>query len=593
MFRLLFFIRFFSLSIILIGFSQVVWGQVRLIQWTDVHSKLQTMGRQVLAIDQMAQEFKAKHPKGEVVIYIIGDFTSPNVYVNDQGWFSIEVMKLFRDRGYTVLFTPGNHDAFDWVNKPGDIRLFVDQMEEIKRWGVKILAENFVGRTLVMDSLLTPSYRLQTVDPVTHIVGLTLDRLMKHSNLYEEEARSLFEGIENYQQTLNRVLPGMRRDGVEAVILGVHENNRRVANIVKERDFEKAFGIRIPLAMAAHDHLIATYRERGTMISDAGSYGSFSVIDILKDGKVSEAILHIAISSEALLAVINKDVFYFGEVRKNWVTTTDIENSWVNEYYQRIESHLSSARERLGRVLVTLENDINETKFDLQHGKSRLGSMVAESMVWWGRRVIPGKKRLIIAMYNSSSYRMEDPIPRGPVTELTIRQIYPYSDMEAAIGKVTGEEAERLYFSMREDYIAKSGNKDRYSPQINSDFREYNGRLQVNTQRGWRNIGKNKKYHIILDPWLAAHYFGQGYKVKEWLEILEGREPLAAKSMTEILVKFLPLVLRRNDRKISRSIRNKRNESHKNRFSSNYYSINKADENRRGGLLRCQTLFSK
>ena len=130
------FLRCVLLFVVFTGFSPAAWGRVLLIQWTDVHATLQTMSRQVYAIDEMAREFKAKHPEGEVVVYIIGDFTSTNVHVDDKGWLSIEAMKLLKRRGYTLLFTPGNHDAFDWVvGKPGDIQLFIDQMRQIKNWG--------------------------------------------------------------------------------------------------------------------------------------------------------------------------------------------------------------------------------------------------------------------------------------------------------------------------------------------------------------------------------------------------------------------------------------------------------------------------
>ena len=75
----MFFLRFFLFFAVLSVFGHPVWGQVRLFQWTDVHSTLQSISRQVLAMDLMAQEFKAKNPGGEVVVYIIGDFTSPNI----------------------------------------------------------------------------------------------------------------------------------------------------------------------------------------------------------------------------------------------------------------------------------------------------------------------------------------------------------------------------------------------------------------------------------------------------------------------------------------------------------------------------------
>ena len=515
-------------------------------------------------------------------------------------------MKLLIDRGYTVLFTPGNHDAFDWVNKPGDIKLFVEQMQTIQSWGVKILGGNYIDKTPLMDSLLSFSYPLKTVDTTPHVVGLTLDRLFKQSNLYEEEARKLFGGVEGYQKALDRILPELSRQGVVSVILGIHENNRRVSNLFKERDFEKSFGIRIPLAMAAHDHLVATYYQQGkdggrTMISDAGSYGSFSVIDVLKNGEVSEALTHVAISSKTFMSVINKDIFHIGQVVRNKVTEADIEDSWLKEYYEKIQSYLLSSRSQLYRTLVILENDVNETKFHLQRGRSHLGDMVAEAMARWGRSVIPipGKKQKqsVIAMYNSSSYRLEEPLLKGPLTELNIREIYPYN-LSATLYRMRGEDIERLYFSLREDYIQRK-NENSYSPQINPGFREFNGRLQVKTKEGWMDMKRSKKYYLALDPWLSLHRFGRSYKIKEW-GILEGMKPMAFKPMSDILVRFFPPVLKENDRRVSRS-KNRGRKKRKNSLNPpsvrGYPDFQMGKKNKRKGsmgmALGCETLFYK
>ena len=564
------FLRYILLFVVLIGFNPVAWGRVRLIQWTDVHSSLETMSRQVYAIDQMAREFKAKHPDGEVVVYIIGDFTSINVYVDDEGWFSIEAMKLLRERGYTVLFTPGNHDAFDWVSKPGDIQLFIDQMKKIKSWGVKILAENFTGRTPLLDSLLTFSYHLETVEPMTHIVGLTLEGLIGHSNLYEEEARILFSGVENYNQTLRRILPEMSHQGVKTVILGVHTGHFGVVPIAQDSDLVKISGIRIPLMMAAHDHLVASYKVGGTLISDAGSYGSFNVIDISEKGEVSENIQHVAISSKILRYSDGKDIFHYGVARDNGVTRSDVENSWLNEYEQKIRAALSRAKTQLdpaaraleiasfftgetkrNRVVMTLENDVDEAKIHMQHGRSLLGDMVAETLAHWVRSVFPGAKgQAVIAMFNSSAYRMEEPISKGPITDLTIREMYPYK-AEASFYMLKGEVIENLYFALRKDYALRSKNGSRYSPQVNPEVREFSDQLQIRVGKDWVNINKNKIYLVAFGPWLSQHRFGQSYRIEEWLKALNGKEPLASMGFQEILVEFFPGILKANDERVS------------------------------------------
>ena len=567
------FLRCVLFFVVFTGFSSAAWGQVRLIQWTDAHSTLQTISRQIYAIDQKAQEFKDENPDGEVVVYIIGDFSSINVYVDDKGWFSIEAVKLLRERGYTVLFTPGNHDAFDWIGGPGDIQLFIDQMKQITNWGAEVLAENLIGRTPLLDSLLSPSYHLKTVEPVTHIVGLTLDRLIDHSNLYEEEARALFNGVENYSQTLRRILPGMSRKGVKTVILGVHDSHGKVSHIAKASDIMASSGIQIPLMLAAHDHLVASYKVGETIISDAGSYGSFSVIDISKKGEISKVIQHVSISSEVPGYVNGTDIFRYGEVKGNRVTKSTIKDSWLNDYEQRIQDSLSRVetqadrtamaqknpaffpgRTKRNRVIVSLKNDIAETKIHLQHGRSRLGDMIAETLVQWTRSAFPkAKGQTVIAMFNSSAYRMEESISKGYVTDLAIRQMYPYK-AAATLYQLNGRVIESLYFALRKDYIFRSKNSNRYSPQVNPEVREFNGQLQIKVGKHWKNIEREKAYLVAFGPWLSQHRFGQSYRIKEWLKALKGKEPLASRGFQEILVEFFPEILKADDERVSQLI---------------------------------------
>lgn len=560
------FLRSVLLCAVLTVFSPGALARVRLFQLTDGHSPLRTIISQMRRIHQMAEEFKQENPEGEVVIYIIGDFTAINPDVDDKGWLSLEAIRLLKRQGYTVLFTPGNHDAFDWIEEPDDIQLFIDQMKQMKDWGVKILAENLTGRTPLLDSLLSPSYHLKTVEPETHIVGLTHEGLINHSNLYEEAAQVLFTDIESYSQTLTRILPKMRRQGVKTVMLGIHDGYKNVSNFAKGQNLIKDSEIETPLMMAAHDHLVASDKVGETLISDAGSLGSFTAIDISNTGKVLR-IRHVSVFSEARRYVNGKDMFHYGTTEYNPVTEGNIEeNSWLKEYDQKIRKAMNDQNDVLqkvngfyigDRVVVTLENDIPEMKIHMQHGRIPLGDMIAEALAQWARSVLPeAEGRPAIAMFNSSAYRLEEPIPKGPITESILRKMYPYQKKMAHLYKFPGDDIERRYFSLRRDYALRSGNTNRHSPQINPEVREFEGRLQVRgffetDKTDWTNIDKNESYPNPIGPWLSQHSEGQSYKIKEWLEALEGREPLASESFQEILVKFLPPILKAYDREVS------------------------------------------
>lgn len=45
---------------------------------------------------------------------------------------------------------------------------------------------------------------------------------------------------------------------------------------------------------------------------------------------------------------------------------------------------------------------------------------------------------------------------------------------------------------------------------------------------------------MALDGWLSEHRFGQSFRVKPWLEILQKNKPLATEVFQEVLVKNMP-----------------------------------------------------
>ena len=252
-------------------------------------------------------------------------------------------------------------------------------------------------------------------------------------------------------------------------------------------------------------------------------------------------------------------------MRDNEVTESDIENSWLHEYDQKIRGARPSDQVAMAykftdlfigktlkhRIVLTLENDIEETKIHIQHGRSRLGDMIAETLVQWTHSVFPiAEGQTVIAMFNSSAYRVEEPISKGPVTDLDIREIYPYK-AEASLYQLKGKIIESLYFALRKDYVLRSRNENRYSPQINPGVREFEGRLQVRAGNYWTNIDKNEIYLIAFGPWLSQHRFGQSYRIEEWLKALKGRDPLTSNGFQEILVNFFPKILKANDQKTS------------------------------------------
>jgi len=542
----------FLTGILVFLFSVSLWSQVRIIQWTDAHSSIETISKQVLAIDYAGRDFLRSHPKGEVIVYVVGDFTSINAINNEEGgWSSFEALRLLRERGYTVLFTPGNHDAFDWTVKIDGAQLFLKQMQKIQAWGVKILVNNLRKKTKDFQSLTSPSYELATLKKKTHIVGLTLPILMSKSNLTEASAKSLFAEIEPYSKTFRRVFPEMARKKVEAIIFGVHQGHEKLKRqipVIKDLMKNKNLAIDIPLMLGAHDHLVVSYHHAGTHFSNSGSYGSFNIIDINATGEVlANHIQHVPMTLKDAHSV-RPELFQKGSIYLNDITDQDIERApWLHKFHRSIQAQIDEANKKLQRVRGYLPKAIDEHKAHMKSGQSELGSLLAESLVRWARISFSLAPRIpVIALANSSSYRRDSGLPAGPIIEKTLREFYPFHT-EATAYQLKGREIKKMYFSLRRFYA--NGGGELHSPQLNFDFRERGEDLEMRLSPGvWAPIEEERRYYVVFDGWLSEHRFGQGYRLTEWSEVFADKKPMAQESYQDLLVRHFPSVVEAHQR---------------------------------------------
>jgi 2',3'-cyclic-nucleotide 2'-phosphodiesterase (5'-nucleotidase family) len=538
------------LTLCLLSFSPV-YGQTRIVQWTDAHSTLATLSQQIFAIDQAGQEFLRQHPRGEFVVYVIGDFTSINPYnTEERGWLSFEALHLLKQRGYTVLFTPGNHDAFDWTARINGAELFLEQMRQLKAWDIPVLVAN-LKPSLELAPLIQDAYPLRAMPMPTEIVGLTLPQLMARSNLNETTARLVFDSIDPLPETWRGLIPELVERGVEKVIFGAHLGHKKLAGqvgVINQLIRQSESDLRVPLMLGAHDHLAASYRQRGTHIADAASHGSFNIIDFDTAGRLRRnQIQHVAISEEKL-AEIKSSLWRVGAARVNSTTVDDTRQSpWLSDFESRVQNHMQEVQRRLGRSLVTLDHGILEHKMDLKEGPGLLGRMMGEALVAWARQHRPAQSpHPIVAMANSSSYRLESRLPAGPVTEFDVRSIYPFL-AESALFLLDGEQIQDLYLSLRIRYMADNGGTA-YSPHLNFEVRERNGALEIiGANNRWQLVSPDQRYWLAVDGWLAEHRLGQSYRIPEWIDILSNVRPYHVESYQELLVRHLPDVFARHE----------------------------------------------
>ncbi len=519
-----------GLAIFLLASS--AFSQVRIVQWSDAHSTLTTLPQQLKAMDALAQSFYAQHPQGEFIVYVIGDHTSISPYSQvDKGQLSLDALRLLKERGYTVLFTPGNHDALDWGLNFGGELLF-RQMQQLHEWKIPVLVSNLTKVRRPFRDFIRPYYELKTLSLKSAVVGMTLESFFSKSNLTPENARPLFEDVELYEDALKRNLPGLKEKGFQKFFLGIHEGHERLAQLTKKFS---ALNMNVPLVMGADDHVVTAYRRHQSLITDAGSHGSFNVIDIDRDtAQVRTPILHVAISEESS-SRIEKQLFPEGQATLNTVSDKDIATDLeLQNFKDKVDRFISQVDQRLYRVLGWTRG-FESHKYQMKRGRTDLGSLLAEAHLLWARSLMNSWTEPVIAMVNSSSYRREEPLLPGSLREIDLRGMYPFEN-KSAIFRLLGQDIESLFFARREEYERKE--KGAYSPQLNFDVREKKKKLEVFINGEWLRLKKHTSYVVVIDGYLVAQF-----KNKTWHEILAQNPPIATRSFQDLLVDFLPTAI--------------------------------------------------
>ena len=521
-------------------------AQVRIIQWSDVHSTVNNLSQQMMAIDEKGQEFLRKNPNGEVIIVVLGDFTSLNPYsMEDKGWLSLKALRTLKLRGYTVLFIPGNHDAFDWNHQVDGVELFISQVKKLHSWGIPTVVANLKSLT-GLKGYVQKFYPLKTIKEPSHLVGATLVDLVKKSNQTPKTLRKAFTAVLGYPVFWKSILSQIHKIQGSKIYLAVHDSTTRVKRnipLIKNHINQMNLSVDIPLIMTAHDHRVVATSSKGVLISDGGSHGSFNVIDITKEGEVHPTIQHVSRLRRSQ-SWIDESFFSKGisETRSTYTITKE-KDPWIWNFHQEAMEKTQSVKEKLNRTLVTTMG-IPEAKKDLKRGPKKLGSMITEALKLWAQSQPWFQPDLdIIAFSHSGSYRLEDPLPKGGLTEHTFRMMYPFlSEASAFLAK--GHEIEDLFFKLRQDYT-RAG-KDLYTPQINFHIREKEEFLEIFKDNQWTPLKPDNTYVLVLDGWISDQ--NSDGKISQWVSLLEDRKALGQYSHQEIIVKYLPQVIKNFER---------------------------------------------
>lgn len=532
-------IKFILPFIFFINLASNASAQVRILQWSDAHSTLDTSLQQLLLIDHLSKEFIQQNPDGEVVVLVNGDFTSINhLSEEESGWLTLKSLELLKQKGYTVLFVPGNHDAFDWTEYLDGAELFFQQMSYLHSLGIPILASNIINPRDPLKNFISKSYRLNTLKPETHIVGMTLDMLPQKANLSDAALLRLMDRVADYDETLDSILPKLKKDKVENIILAVHQGHKKLFRLAEAFHNSKP---RISHYLGGDDHVVAAYPVKSAWVSDSGSHGSINVIDLNQNAVQMGPVQHYAINTESLNQVDPKlfsgtlNLNPFAHQKYEGLLSTGLVDPLFFEYGSEVEN-LVEIQEGLGQTILGYTTfGFTISKKDMKKGSNVLGSLIAQSMVDWIQPFIYNEP--VIAFTHSGSYKLQRHIQPGPIRVSLIKEISPYKNKSKAY-RMTGEEISNLFYSLHQFY--KEDDPNKYTPHLNFNTRENNGRLEVFYKGKWSKIKKNKTYVIVFDGWLSTQNYGEGFRIPIWNQIFSRHEPIASEIFQNILIKFFP-----------------------------------------------------
>ncbi|PWU17355.1 MAG: hypothetical protein C5B49_09075 [Bdellovibrio sp.] len=516
-------------------FPELTHAQVRLFLVSDVHSDPEFIVRSAPQIDVLAQRFLRENPFGQIVVLVLGDFTSVTPYTR-RGFGShfLQVLHFFsRWRDYTVLFVPGNHDALDWaIEREIGPDLFLRQMDDFHGWGVHVLAANMNGKVEDVQRTVQPSYDLVGARG-TRVLGLALEQLVSRSNLSQRMADNMFT-IHSYETALQQQLVRAYADGVKNLVLAVHDGFDVVSTLgAQVKRVAQSRGINIAVVAAADDHDVHTINADGTLYLDAGSKGRFTMADLREDGTyLSKSAIHYGIPGD------HEKRIEEGVELELVTATSGVPHVMLGELARRWDSWQQDTKTQLDRVLGFTKKGFQATKKALMDGPNDLGSLFAETLSHWTRNQpwydssVP-----VVSFFNSSSYSYEKPIPRGPISELLLRTVIPHIDA-AAVYQVSGRELKELYFSLRD---AHPGCKKKgFTPQTSFNFRYRNKKIEIFHSSRWQEVEDDGQYFLAVDGFLARHQDGGAWRIEEWVKIFNSRLPQGEVIFQDLLVDTFP-----------------------------------------------------
>jgi len=509
--------RFFYWCFLLVALllPELSFAKILFVEFSDNHSAYDNLPPFLESFAATKANFLTQNPDGQVIIVVNGDFGGQSAYSVEKGWLGIQALQTLAADN-TVLYTLGNHDGFDFSTS--DNVLVKEQLTALHQAGVQILGKNIDFsddvRDLVQDHFEISFGKGRKL----RVYGFGLEIFFRKSNWVPTGPTKVINEMRNTFDEMSSAVRESLSSGVTDLVFFAHEGFEVMKTLTQQIQdtFETQMsqaGLRFGLVFAAHDHLQKQENVRGANIVDSRSNYDFSTVEMDDDGKIT------------------KVRFMDAEARSQFQGTLDRADSHLARFFREANRALSELREKLDKVIGSCDG-FSEIKANLKAGRAVLGIALADMISKVGFELQTQDSKFdglpIVAFYNSSSYRLDEPFPKK-ITYGLMDAIYPLAG-DITVRKVTRQEMQILFESQRRRRLLSEKN---YTPQISSNLYETDDfKLNLVGENGPADARPDDWVLLVLDAWLSKN----GNKVPEWDAILNAHTPLIGKEQRRFLV---------------------------------------------------------
>lgn len=467
----------------------------------------------------------AEDPDAELIVDFNGDnagMSAYTYYLQDHGDLVYDYYRvLARSPRTRIVVGMGNHDAFDFEGPRGNA-LFYRQTHALQRDLREITADPFfvvnanlhlteIGRTLVR-----PYQDVMTSAGKVRFVGFVLDEFFKKCGYSRTEGISLFDGLTPAMEMVDAVFDQAVKDGVNVLVPMVHDYAKQVVHLKRAFDrrnqgLPAARRIRIPWALAAHDHIQTV--NFGDGVLDAGSNGGMVFTVLENDGAAGYT--HAYASTPP-----------GGSLRSGapWMTDRHLSAAEL-EFLKRARPRIEPIRKELSRVVGYAPAALGR-KETVKRSANASGVLMGEALRLWADEEThrtEGTTRITgpaVAFYNSSSYRYDYDIPEGaPITNEMLFGFYPLEGLPPGDGLIFGSTLLDLYRTARIERMARDST---HTPQLSANLREVGSPESPSLEwwdarrRRWKPVRRTDRFPFAVDGFLAH----DGYEIPGWKKLL-------------------------------------------------------------------------